>query len=472
MMKIVTSICAALALAAMCACAETASPVGLTPRAKNLAKVHELDAGRMKNYGGQQNYMVRPGLIADKTGRVVRVAAESLRLSLGSPAEFPLITAASGKDYEAHAVAFASAQDVHHALEFIGLTPGHGVDAGHLQFWPRGDRVAVTFHYRDPAGTNEVHIPAERFTLDSRTGKSLPETGFVFTGSEWVEVTEPTTGKVYSADVFTPGCIVAHYNERTTVLDVPRRDSQSSVYSYQIPNPAVRLPSNQVIEVTFEPYFKDRLAHQFDFTLTVASGSATGHTDLVYTLQDLAGQPVNTNRSFNGFLASLERFSGVDQEAYVTFRPDDALPMADLRKVARLLDTLDTERGIRVEAPPKGHPYFRAFIPNEQHRKREERPSGASELFLGNGAGGVTGTLVLVSVEWKGDDTTPTFSETRISVPGSDKLIPALTSKEDPPAVILVFVPPSMKYGPFREFIAPLLQRKTILYVFIEDSKL
>jgi len=84
----------------------------------------------------------------------------------------------------------------------------------------------------------------------------------------------------------------------------------------------------------------------------------------------------------------------------------------------------------------------------------------------------VTGTLVLVSVEWKGDDTTPTFSETRISVPGSDKLIPALTSKEDPPAVILVFVPPSMKYGPFREFIAPLLQRKTILYVFIEDSKL
>jgi len=61
----------------------------------------------------------------------------------------------------------------------------------------------------------------------------------------------------------------------------------------------------------------------------------------------------------------------------------------------------------------------------------------------------VTGTLVLVSVEWKGDDTTPTFSETRISVPGSDKLIPALTSKEDPPAVILVFVPPSMKYGHF-----------------------
>lgn len=456
------------ALNGMWAGAVAATPTELTPREKALVSVQALDADRLKRYGGQDNFMVRPGLLADKTGRVVRVAAESLRLELGSPAEFPLVTATSGKDYEAHAVAFAAALDIHNALQFIGLKPGHGVDAGTLQFWPRGDRVAVTFHYQDPVTTQRVHIPVARLTVDTRTGKTLPENGFVFTGSEWVDVTEPATGRVYAADAFTPNCIVSHYNERTTVLDVPRRDAQSEVYSYQVPNPVLRLPSNQVIEVTFEPYFKDGRAHDFDFVLKVGPGSGSNTADLAYTLKDAAGQPLNTNRTFVGVLDVLEGFTGIDQAAYLTFLPEESLTMVSLQKVARLLDKLDTERGIRVDAPPPGHPYFRAFLPNEQHRKRESRPALAAELILENGATGATGTLVLVSMEWKGDDSTPTFSETRLPVPTVAQLIPALTSKEDAPAVILAFVPPSMSYGAFREFIAPLLQRKTILYVFIE----
>lgn len=452
---------------------EAATPASsaLTPREKNLARVRSTDSEREKQFGGQENFMVRPGLLADKTGRVIRVAAESIRQPGGSPVEFPLITANSGKDYEAHAVSFAAALDIHNALKFIGLTPGRGVDVGNLQFWPRGDRVAMTFHYQDPVTTNGIHVPAARLTIDTRTGKSLPENGFVFTGSEWIEVTEPATSKVYSADAFTPNCIVSHYNERTTVLDVPRRDSQNSVYSYQVPNPAFLLPSNQLIEVTFEPYYKDGLTHQLDCVLTVAPGHSTNTTDLVYTLQDQAGQSLNTNTAFSGFLAGLERLSGLDQELFVTFQPADALPLSALMKVARLVDKLDTERGIRVNAPPIGHPYFRAFIPNEQFRKREDRPSVASELFLATGNGGVvTGTLVLVAMDWKGEDSAPTFTETRIPVPNTDTLTPALTSKEEVPAVVLIFVPPSMTYGSFRRFIAPLFQRKTILYVFVDQG--
>jgi len=467
-MRYFAVICIISSLSVSTVQAEVTVPAEPNVRERNLASVRTLDAERMKKYSGQENFMIRPGLLADKAGQVIRVAAESLRLSEGSPVEFPLITANSGKDYEAHAVSFASALDIHNALVFIGLKPGHGVDAGTLQFWPRGDRVAVTFHYQDPTGTNRLHVPAGRLTLDTRTKKSLPENGFVFTGSEWVEVTEPTTTKVYSADAFTPNCIISHYNEGTTVLDVPRRDTQSAVYSYQVPNPVFLLPSNQLIEVTFEPYYKDSLPHAFDFMLVVAPGSSSNADDLVYTLQDKAGCPVNTNFTFSGLLGCLERFSGTDQEAFVTFRPDDALSIATLQKVARLMDKLDTERGIRVEAPLKGHPYFRAFLPNEQHRKREERPSVAAELFLENAGGSTTGTLVLVSMEWQGQDTVPTFSETRVPLPSAEKLIPALTAKEDVPAVILIFVKPSMKYGAFREFIATLLQRKTILYVFIQ----
>ncbi|MEI6564281.1 MAG: YdjY domain-containing protein [bacterium] len=460
------AILVSLLLSCFCPGARAEESPSPSPRDINLASVHAADCDRIRDYQGQANFMVRPGLLADKAGRVVRIAAESCIIPPGNPVEFPLVTLGSGKDYEALAVSFASAQDIHDALVFIGLTPGHGVDAETLRFWPRGDRVAMTFHGTVTGSSLTNAIPTGRLVIDTRTGKSLPENGFVFIGSEWVNATGSDTGKVYSADAFSPGAIVSLYNERASVLDVPRRASQSEVYSYQVPNPAYPLPTNALIEITFEPYFKDSRPHSSEFTLLVAPVSSSNATDLAYTLQDRQGNSANTNRTLAGLLATLDRFSGADQEAFVTFLPDEATTIASLQKLARLLDSLDTEHGIRVEAPPAGHPYFRAFLPNEKHRKRENRPTQAAELFLETTTGITTGTLVLVDSEWQGDDSTPTFHETRLPIPTPDKLVPALTSKEEAPAVVLIFVPASLKYGALRQFIAPLLQRKTILYVF------
>lgn len=448
--------------------AEMPADAGQTARDQNLATVRELDARRMEAYGGQPLFMVRPGLLADRTGRVVRVAAESLSLPANSPVEFALVAAASGKDYEAHAVSFATALDIHQALGFIGLTPGRGVNAGNLRFWPRGDRVAVTFHYQEQAGVKTLHVPAARLTLDTRTGKTLPEEGFAFTGSEWVEGPDPATARVYAADAFSPNSIISHYNEPSTVLDVPRRESQSASYSCKVPNPAFLLPSNQLIEVTFEPYYKDQEAHSFDFTLKVAPGVCTGGAEVAYTLQDKEGQSVVTNAPLAGVLDVLGRYAGVGREVYVSFLPEDTLSVASMQKVSRLLDKLDDGGGIRVEPPLPGHPYFRAFIPNEQHRKREERPALTAELILDSGAGGVTGTLVLLEMTWKGGNADPVFIETRRAISGTGELVPALLSKEEAPAVVLVFAPPSMTYGAMRRFVAPLLQRGTILYVFLK----
>lgn len=447
--------------------AKTPDPVELSVREQNLARVRESDLCRSKEYEGQSHFMVRPGLLADRTGRVVRVMVESIRLPVNAPVEFPLITATSGKDYEAHAVAFATARDIHEALQFIGLTPGHGVDSAQLRFWPRGDRVAVTFHYRPPGATADLQVPATQLTLDTRTGKTLPDDGFVFTGSEWVEVFEPATGKVYAADAFSPNCIISHYNEGSTVLDVPRKDSQNAVYTYQVPNPAFQLPSNQLIEVTLAPYFKDDSPRCFDFALKIAPPASTGTTELVYILQDKTGRTVNSNATLGGVLDVLGPYTGAGREAFVTVLPDEQLPLAAMQKVARLLEKLDTERGLRIEAPPPGHPYFRAFLPNEQHRRREERPAVAAELILAAMGGGATGTLVLIDMTWESGDAKPVFTETRRAIPSADKVVPAILAKEEPPTVVLIFAPPSMTYGVVREFMVPLLGRKMIVYVFM-----
>lgn len=470
-----------LGLALMAAAATDIALAG-TGRATILAESRALDAARIPDFGNNTNVLLRPGLIADRTSRTVRLSAESTELDRNDPVEFLLITIDSGKDYEALAVSFASAADIHQALEFIGLKPGLCVNQATLRFWPKGDRVRVTFRYRNPRVPDTprpepnrhspepkafIEVQAEQLVLDSRTGKTLPETGFVFTGSERVPAPGNGTGLVYSADAFSPGSIISIYNDPSTVLDVPRRTAQQEVYARQVPNPDLGLPPGILVEVLLEPFYRDNLPHRSDYILAVAPGK---DAEPVYSLTDAAGQTVNSNRTLNGLLATLGRLTGPDQDVFVVLHPDDALPLKAMPTLAQVLGSLDTERGIRLEPPPAGHPYFKAFVPNEALRKRENRPAAAAELHIASSGSGTTGTLVLVEAKWNDDAAQATYKETRIPIPAPAALDPALAGQEYPPTIMLVFAPSSLTYGEFRTFVAPLLQRRMVLYVFRQDS--
>ena len=164
----------------------------------------------------------------------------------------------------------------------------------------------------------------------------------------------------------------------------------------------------------------------------------------------------------------MGRLSAGIEEVFVTVHPDNSTPLDSLQKMARLLNTLDNEKGIRIDAPPPGEPYFKAFIPNEQHRNRENRPEQAGELHLHTSSGITTGELVWVDRAWKGDDSTPIFSETRIAITSPKALSATFAAKSEPPAVMLVFAPGTLRYGVLRDYIAPMLQRKMILYIFTD----
>lgn len=455
--------------------AEAPPPIAppLTCREVNLARVRENDARRARQYGLQPGFLVSPGLLADRSNRIVRVEAESFRLAAGSPVEFPLITQGSGKDYEALAASFASALDIRNALIFIGLNPGQGVDASSLRFWPKGDRIKITFHYSETTASNSVprQIPAERLILDTRSAKTLPESGFTFTGSEWLPALDPATGKVYAADAFSPGSIASVYNDSSTVLDIPRRASQSEVYTYQVPNPSLMLPSNQLIEVTFEPYYRDALPHTLDLLLRLSPVAVnTTVTETAFTLLNSQNAALNTNASFNGFLAALEHLAGKDRELHVTLLPGETLPLAVLQKAAQQVATLDCEQGIRIAPPPAGHPYYRAFLPDERFRLREKRMAEASEIHLTHASGTTTGEVVWITMEWKEGDDTPIFHETRVPVSSPAALATAMAARPDPPRVMLVFTPGTTPYGAIRGYLEPLLKQNMILYVFAENE--
>jgi hypothetical protein len=443
----------------------------LSPRDAHAAQADALYARDKGIHGTNTNILVRRGLLADRAHARIIIYAESIRLGNGAPAEFPLIAETSGKDYESLAVSFAKPSAIHEALVFIGVPPGMSTDPSLQRFWPKGERIKVTFRYTDLTNgkPQERAVPAEQLIIDTRTGKTLPETGFVFTGSSWIPSPDSLqTGRVYAADVFSPNSIVSVYNESGTVLDVPRRASQHEVYSFQVPNPDKPLPPAQFIQIVLEPERSGGLPRVCDLTLKIVSGAENLPASAPAVSYELNGgtNPGSTHTNMVGILKAIEGLAGTHRDPFVTVHPDDTLSLGSLRSAATLIDALENEHEVRIDPPPPGHPYYRAFLPDEKHRERSGRPVQPWELHLRQTDGVVTGELVRVEEEWKGEDTLPTYHEQRFAVASADALATAI-QQQDTPSVMLVFAPAALSYGNLRRFIAPVIEKKMILYIFL-----
>ncbi len=463
-----------LALTAATSAPAADSP-GLTARRQNKARAGEFDAAN-KALAVDSNVWIRPGLIADRSRRRVRIAAETIRLDLNKPVEFPLISENSGKDYEALAVSFASPSDVHAALEFIGLKPGKGVDAAGARFWPKGERVRVLFEYEvRSGGSNKLQaVSASQLILDDRTGRTLPEDGFVFTGSEWVPppASGGGTNRIYAADVFSPNCIVSVYNERTTVLDVPRRAAQHEVYTHLIPNPDMQLPDAGFVVVSMQPL--DPPGHQrvMDIGLRVGSREDTGPETAAALPWTLAAPDIReTGNSMPEMTNVLARWIASARDPHVVIEPADTMTVADLRRLAGWLEKLEDQGWMRIDPPLAGHPYYKTFLPDERHRQRAGRPVQPWEVYVSQAGAGVTGQLVYVEEVWQEDDTTSSFGETRYPVGSAEDIPEALARHKDAPAVVLIFAESTLSYGTLRAFMAPFLKRNMIVYVFEDPRK-
>lgn len=442
----------------------------LSARQRNKARAIEWDAAN-KTVASNTHIWVRHGVIADRDRRTVRIAAETIRLGLDKPVEFPLIAGNSGKDYEALAVSFATPSDVHAALLFLGLPAGQGVDPSATRFWPKGERVRITFQYEEPAGgSNRMRTAsASELILDNRSGKTLPDDGFIFTGSRWVQPPdwEGGTGMVYAADVFSPNCIASVYNEGTSVLDVPRRAPQHEVYSHLVPNPDLQLPDASFAVVTLQAFDPPGHRRVKDAALHIgpATNAALDAAESLAWGLDGAGIQESGN-ALGGITNILSRWITAGQDPYVSVTADDAMTVAQLYRMAAWLERLEDEGWMRIDPPPEGHPFYKSFLPDEKHRMRKNRPVQPWEVFLQAGSGGVTGELVYVEEEWQPEKEQPDYRETRYPL-ASGKGIPELLARhQDAQAVVLFFAEPALTYDSLRSFLAPFLKRNMIVYVF------
>lgn len=407
---------------------------------------------------------IRPGILANRATREATLWADATGLTTDNPLEFLLISESSGHDYEALAVSYAVPSDIRAALEFIGVPAGAPVNPLRLRFYPKGEPIAVTIEWTQ--NKQPVQWRAESLVRDRRTGATLPENGFTFVGSDWIE--RGDEGKRLAADVLGPGAIISLYNETTTVLDMPGVFRQTEVYGYYHPHPDRIPPKGTLMSVRLKPVRPLDAPLVADLVLHVQTGDED--RPIQVNLRKLtSGEPLHDSPTLDAVMVALSEVQTADRKAFVQLQVDQGVPINEVRDLSRILQQLEQDGVLQVEPPVEGKPYYRAFMPVERHRERANRPSQVLELDIQYRTSRDSLKVELNQIS--------DLRERREDGPTLDVLAHLVETPEDLKAlveeinhrlpVLIVFAPEDLPYGQLLEWLSPVIQRHPTVHVFM-----
>jgi hypothetical protein len=308
--------------------------------------------------------------------------------------------------------------------------------------------------------------------FDDRTGKSMPARGLVFVGSAFVESRKEPGKRLYVADVNAPRSIASVYNEPGTVLDVPQQASQTEVYNHQYANAEFPLPSGALVDIVIRPEYPPDRKRVMDLRLSARRGEAgtgTNLVDAVLELRDPLGRVLNRKPGVNGVLEVLVAAAEQGRDPFVTLSLGPGLALGAARRLCAVLSSVETETGIRMEPPPPGHLYYRAFLPDEQFRNRAERIAQPWELRLRLEGDDARGTLTQITQVWKENELNPDLVVKHYDVPTREALRKELDAHEGGLPVILVFAGASMTHGQLMDFLEPARRTHPTIHVFVDE---
>lgn len=420
-----------------------------------------------QKHGNDPDYFLKPGVIANRQDRTVTLHAWATGLGADSAVEFWVIPVESGKAYESLAVTPAKPSDIHAALAFVGMEPGRPVNYNRHQYWPKGERVDMTFRFNPGQAMQPKSFPAEALIHDKRTKTTLPEVGFVFTGSYTYEENGKTR---YAADHSDSMSIASTYNERSTVLDTPRMAFQGDVYSYLLPaEPTHGLEAGQPIDITLKPARKPDNPRVIDLDLHVradADVERAGRDALRFVIEG-EGQ---ARRELDTFTALTEYFNKLaeDRDPFVTFHLGENISLQAAHLVARLLREMEGEEGIRLEAPPEGQLYYLAWLPDAKNRARDNRPWRGHELHLRRQQGRLVGELIALRENY--DASPPTTEAIPRTVRKAEDVAEVYDAAERGGQPLVIFAPPEVTVGELHDLIDPAVTQSDPIYIYLEDA--
>ena len=457
-----------------------------TSRTSNKTYVNNTYKSQRTLNKDNPDILILPGLKANRITKELHVIAEATGLKEGETAEYFLIAENSGHDYEALAISFALPSDIRKALIFIGMSPGRPVNYKKMQFWPKGERVKISFckaltpnSRADPIKKLTPNSradpikkdPAEKLVKNTTTGKSIPESGFVFTGS--IEVTSTTNSelKALAADMLDPMSIAANYNEPDSILDLPRLVKQSDVYDNQVISSSYSFKLGELLDIIIEPEYKDGKTRIRDLNLKInwLPETTNSNGNLVFNLSNKE-KVLLSKASLTELLEEFKKVLNSGHDPFLTINFADNLPLQAANKICSILGVLDSEKGIRIEPPIKDQLYYKSFIPETYLRDRKNRVPIKWEIHIKLDDGKVEYSLINIDPQWKDNEITPALNLTNYSIQDSETIIKLLQSKEVGIPVILVFAEPEITYKQLMHIVKPVIPIYAIVHVFVEDN--
>lgn len=444
----------------------------LAGRADLAEEAARWDAQNCASHSNRADVLIAPNIIADRAAQTVRMLATSTGIAAGEPAEFVLVTPASDHAYEALAATRAPAAALRDALLFIGAPPGRSPNPRALIFWPKGERTLITVRPLDASASTNAWTaprPVEDLIIDASSRKPPRADGFLFIDAGMLPGSGDTN-RLFAPDALRPHAVVTLYNEPNTVCDVPRLAEQRSVYGRLRANPNTELPKDTLLEFTFQPEPRTNGPRVRDGLLTVSpTEGAARPAPTRYTLDgfDATSAGPHSTTGLTATVAALVQ-DGIDP--YVRIRFSGNLRLDEIHAACEFLDGLERDDGIRVEPPEPDQLFYRAYIPDEENRRREDRVVQPSELRLQHTTNGLTAALVDIQEKWHEDREAPerTIMEHPLGGPEDVAAASAMLAPRVP--VLLVFAPPDLTLAEANAYITPTRQTFGIIHVYLEPK--
>jgi len=428
-----------------------------------IEKQYRLDK---EQFGKDDNFMVRMGLLASRSNQTVTVYADSTGLGTGETIEFYLIGDESSHSYEALLISFASPSDVRDALTFIGMEPGRAVDYDKLRFWPKGERVEITADSLS-ASNSFTSLPLSDFLLNYETHKSGLTNGFVFTGSKIVA--DESGKQVPSAELGDPHSIISDYNEYNSILDIPIRSIKGDAYGDNTVNTKHALAIGTMLRLTIRPEYTDGSKRVLNLQLNAICGnSATSDiSDVSFALVDSGLKTTNRYENITALASALSSLVKQGKDPFVTLKFDHKLSLANCHKLAAAYDMMQSQGSIRIEPPLPGELLYKAFIPDEHLRKRENRYIQPLELHLKLLDGKLDATLIKVDEFWAPAAVTPVLTPKIYPVVLHGGLVDAIKDTEVKHDILLIFADADIQLGQLLDYIKPVRGTHRFIHIYL-----
>ncbi|MBM3838286.1 MAG: hypothetical protein FJ398_10025 [Verrucomicrobia bacterium] len=462
--------------------AQNADPFGIKPKNhdQNKALAASRYASALKAHEGRTDVLVLPGLVADRAKRRVEVWVERSAVARNEPCEFLLLSERSDHTYETLLISFAKPSDVQRALEFLGVEPDQPFDPASLRYWPKGESFTIRL-----AREGQPPLPVEALLLDRRTGQALPERRFMFTGSRR-EPARDGTAAGYAADTVQPMSIVSLFNTVDSVLQVSHRAPKDAVYQNTVIHPEPLLEDEGLLALAIEPVNRAGETRVQELELNVSTASApsshpSSEADLLKALRVQLKERGGAPGEPSSLPALLDRLAHLDRQRhdfFLTVRFSDDLALGHARALAGVLALIDSDKGVRLEPPPAGHLYYRAFTPDRKLLDRNARIFHPLELILSEKAGQVSGKLLFVTPRSKQEVSRAELEIREVAVPGPAELRRQVDAEnrrlreqdESPrPPALMVFAPSAMSYGKLTRFLEPVLPTHRTIHLFLDE---